>query len=121
MRAGIYVAAALGAASLSGAALAQKGANQFDGNWSVQVLTEKGDCEKVYRYPIIVQNGAIRYGGPEGFAASGGVSPNGAVRGSISRGDRRADVTGRISGASGGGTWKTSTGCSGNWNAEKRG
>ena len=121
MRLALLIALAGSVATISGGALAQKASNKHDGNWSVQVLTEKGDCEKVYRYPIIVQNGAIRYGGSEAFNASGGVSANGSVRGSISRGDQRAEVTGRISGASGGGTWCTSTGCSGNWNAEKRG
>jgi hypothetical protein len=108
------------ATSISGAALAQK-SNSFDGNWSVEVITQKGDCEKAYRYPITVQNGAIRYGGPEAFNASGSISQSGAVKGSISRGEQRADVTGKVSGTSGGGTWKTSTGCSGSWNASKRG
>jgi hypothetical protein len=84
---GIYLVAAGAAATLSGAALAQKASNQFDGNWSVQVLTEKGDCEKVYRYPIIVQNGASATAGRKVSRPSGGVSPNGAVKGSISRGD----------------------------------
>ena len=120
MRAGLYFAAALSAAFMSGTALAQK-ASQFDGNWSVQVLTDKGDCERVYRYPIIVQNGAIRYGGSESFNASGGISNSGAVKGAISRGEQRAQVTGRVSGSRGNGTWQTSTGCSGVWNADKRG
>lgn len=120
MRLALYLAVATAATSLSGAALAQK-SNTFDGNWSVEVITQKGDCERAYRYPIKVQNGAIRYGGPEAFNASGTVGQNGSVKGAISRGEQRAEVTGRVSGASGGGTWRTSTGCSGNWNAEKRG
>ena len=106
MRRELTLALALGAATLSGPALAQtaKAPGKFDGNWSVQVLTEKGDCEKVYRYPIKVQAGAISYGGTEDFTASGGVSPNGAVRGKISRSNAGAEVTGRVSGTTGTGT-----------------
>ena len=115
------ISVALVACGLSVPALAQTAPNKFDGNWSVEVITRQGECDKVYRYPIIVQNGAIRYGGREAFSASGGVSGSGAVNGTISRGEQRAQVTGRISGASGNGTWKTSTGCSGVWNADKRG
>ncbi len=120
MRLALIAAIALGAATISSAALSQK-ANPHDGNWSVEVITQKGECDRAYRYPIIVQNGAIRYGGPEAFNASGGVSSNGAVRGTISRGEQRAQVTGRVAGTRGNGTWQTSTGCSGVWNADKRG
>jgi hypothetical protein len=115
----LALAVAIGSALGSTSATAQT--RKFDGQWSVQVLTDKGDCEKVYRYPVVIQNGAVRYGGAEDFAASGSVGANGAIRGSITRDDLRADVTGRLSGKSGGGTWRTTGGCSGNWNAEKRG
>jgi hypothetical protein len=120
LRLALTAAIALGAATISGAALSQKG-NPHDGNWSVEVITQKGDCDKAYRYPITVQNGAIRYGGSEAFNASGGITSAGAVKGSISRGEQRAQVTGRVSGTRGNGTWQTSTGCSGVWNADKRG
>jgi hypothetical protein len=115
----LVFALAVGAAS--GPLWAKPQGGQFDGHWSVQVLTAKGECEKVYRYPIVIQNGAVRYGGPENFAASGSVGANGAIRGSVARDDLRADVTGRLSGNAGAGTWRTTAGCSGNWNAEKRG
>jgi hypothetical protein len=120
LRLALTAALAFGAATISGAALAQKGGNTFDGSWSVEVITRKGDCS-TYRYPIVVQNGAIRYGGSESFNASGGISPSGAVKGTISRGEQRAEVTGRVAGTSGSGTWQTSGGCSGVWNADKRG
>jgi hypothetical protein len=107
--------------SLPATGWAKPQAGQFDGQWSVEVLTRKGDCDKAYRYPVAIQNGALRYGGPEAFNASGSVGANGAVRGSISRDTLRANVTGRLSGGAGAGTWHTSGGCSGNWNAEKRG
>lgn len=78
---------AVGGALGSGDAVAQ---GAFHGAWSVEVITEKGDCDKAYRYPVIVQNGRVRYGGSEAFEASGTVSASGAVQGSISRGSDRA-------------------------------
>ena len=97
--------------------------NRFDGNWSVEVVTEQGACDRAYRYAIVVQNGRARYGGPENFNVNGQVGPNGSVAASISRGQDRANVSGRLSGPAGRGTWSTSGGrvCSGYWNAEKRG
>jgi hypothetical protein len=96
---------------------------RFDGNWSVEVVTQQGACDRAYRYSVIIQNGQARYGGPEQFKVNGRVQPNGSVSASISRGQDRANVTGRLSGSNGTGTWSTSGGrvCSGNWNAEKRG
>ncbi len=116
-------AAASAAVFMCGAVGARAQTNAYDGTWSVQVLTDRGDCDRAYRYPVIVQNGRIRYGGPEAFTANGQVAPNGAVRGSIARGEERAYVTGRLGGPFGQGTWTTSgsRACSGRWNAEKRG
>jgi hypothetical protein len=115
----------LGAAAAVGVSLAPPAvaqSNRFDGTWSVEVVTEQGACDRAYRYSVIVQNGRARYGGPERFDISGQVQSNGAVAASISRGQDRANVRGRLSGNRGSGTWSTSGGrsCSGNWNAEKR-
>jgi hypothetical protein len=95
---------------------------RFDGTWSVEVVTDKGACDRAYRYSVILDNGSARYGGPEAFNVEGRVQPNGAVRASIARGTDRADVTGRLSGTFGTGTWRTSGNrqCSGTWNAERR-
>ncbi|WP_134497555.1 hypothetical protein [Microvirga pakistanensis] len=114
-------AAALAAFVLAPAAQAQT--NRFDGRWSVEVVTEQGACDRAYRYSVIVENGRARYGGPEQFNVNGRVQPNGSVSASISRGQDRANVTGRLAGNAGRGTWNTSGGrtCSGYWNAEKRG
>lgn len=97
--------------------------NAFDGAWSVEVITERGDCDRAYRYAIVVENGRARYGGPENFDVNGQIQRDGAVRASIVRGQDRADVTGRLAGNRGRGTWTTSGGraCSGSWNAERRG
>jgi hypothetical protein len=116
-RLGYAVAAALLAVP------AQAQVRPFDGNWSVEIITDQGDCDRAYRYSIRVENGRVRYDGPEAFEVTGQVRPTGAVTGSIARGNNRATVTGRLRGAVGSGTWRASGSreCSGRWNAEKRG
>jgi hypothetical protein len=96
---------------------------RFDGTWSVEVVTEQGSCDRAYRYSVIVENGRARYGGRENFQVNGRVQPNGAVNASISRGQDRAEVRGRLSDGTGRGNWATrgSRTCSGYWNAERRG
>ena len=102
------------------AALAQQ---RFDGSWSVQVVTERGDCDRAYRYAVVVENGRVRYGGQEAFQVSGRVAADGSVQGSIARGQDRANVRGRLAASTGSGTWTTSgsRNCAGHWTAEKRG
>src|SRR5258708_1817760 len=51
----------------------------FDGQWSVLIVTEKGTCDRAYRYPIKIQNGSVDYAGSASFNVSGKVGPNGAV------------------------------------------
>ena len=103
---------------------AQAQTNKFDGRWSVEVITESGGCDKAYRYSILIEDGKARYGGREAFTVTGQVAANGAVTGAISHGQDKAEVTGRLDGTLGVGTWTaagTSRTCKGRWNAEKRG
>lgn len=96
---------------------------QFDGRWSVLVVTERGECDKAYRYPVAIENGRVRYAGEAAFTINGQVGRNGAVQGSIASGSNRADVRGKLAGEAGSGSW-TITGartCAGSWSAEKRG
>jgi hypothetical protein len=97
--------------------------DRFDGAWSVVVLTERGNCSPSYQFPILIEEGRARYGGPGGVAVSGSVAANGAVRGSIGASGASVNVAGRLSGGSGGGTWTAggALACSGRWQAEKRG
>lgn len=114
---------ALGASLLAPLPARSQGASQFNGNWSVQVVTAQGDCDRAYRYAIAIDNGRVRYTGGAGFTINGSVAGNGAVRGNISREGVNVAINGRLAGASGGGTWQATGGrsCSGNWNAERRG
>ncbi len=116
----IALAFASGAAlTLVGSAVSAQ--QQFDGNWSVDVITERGSCSKAYRFPMVIQNGQVRYSGPLDIGVAVAVASSGVVQGNVGRGAVQAAVMGRLSGRSGSGTW-TGTGslnCSGQWQAEK--
>jgi hypothetical protein len=122
MRFSRFTVAAAGLAflALGGAAEAQQ---KFDGRWSVLLETQSGECDRAYRYPVAIENGVVRYAGDAGFNVSGRVAGNGTVQGSVSSGQTRANVKGRLAGTAGSGSWTISGSrtCSGNWSAEKRG
>jgi hypothetical protein len=112
--------AAMFASAMTKPAAAQA---NFDGQWSVLVVTEAGECDRAYRYALRIDHGVVRYDGEVGIDLTGRVERNGRVLVSISRGAQSAAGTGRLSGAIGTGTWsgKSSTGqCSGTWEAERR-
>jgi hypothetical protein len=96
----------------------------YNGSWSVLIVTERGPCDRAYRYPVRVTDGRVTYGGQADFNVSGRVMRNGAVNVSVSRGGQRAAGSGRLAGTTGSGTWRGGSGsdaCSGSWTAEKRG
>ena len=96
----------------------------YNGTWSVLIVTDRGPCDRAYRYPVRVTNGRVTYAGQADFDVAGRVSSNGAVNVSVSKGDQRARGSGRLDGTSGSGTWRGGNGgdeCSGSWTAEKRG
>ena len=114
--------ASCGATLLSPAASAARGAD-FDGNWSVLVITRSGSCDPAYRYGVTVENGDVRYRGESGVDVRGNVDDRGRVRVVIGRGDQSAEGTGRLTTAGGSGTWSgrsTGSRCSGVWEAERR-
>src|SRR5919206_498613 len=114
--------AALGilAATVPASAPAAAHAN-FDGEWSVLIVTEKGTCDRAYRYPVKIENGSVGYAGSASFNVTGKVGANGAVTVTVSRGSQSATGTGRMSGTDGSGTWTAASGeCSGTWTAERR-
>ena len=96
-------------------------AKNFDGGWSVLIVTEKGTCDRAYRYPVKIENGTVGYAGSASFNVTGKVGQNGAVTVTVSRGSNSATGTGRMSGTDGSGTWTAASGeCSGTWTAERR-
>jgi hypothetical protein len=95
--------------------------SNFDGQWSVLIVTEKGTCDRAYRYPVKISNGSVGYAGENSFNVSGKVNDNGAVIVTVSHGDKSATGTGRMSGTDGYGIWQAKSGeCSGTWTAERR-
>ncbi len=110
--------ALIGGAALVGAATAQA-KPAYDGTWSVLIVTERGACDRAYRYPVRITNGQVGYAGQADFTVSGKVGPNGAVTVRVSRGSQSASGSGRLSSTGGSGTWSGGE-CSGTWTAEKR-
>lgn len=93
----------------------------FDGHWSVLIVTEKGTCDRAYRYPVRIRNGSVGYAGEASFNVTGKVGANGAVTVTVSRGNQSASGSGRLSSSDGSGRWATGGGeCSGTWTAERR-
>ncbi len=99
--------------------------NKFDGNWSIEVNTLDGPCDRAYRYGLRIYRGEAVYPGAD-VSIRGRVAANGVVRGVISRGSDSAQVAGRLSpNGTGGGSWgsvgNSPISCSGSWSARKRG
>jgi len=117
----IFAALLLGSAA-AGAPPAALAADQ-DGSWSVLIITEKGDCDRAYRYAVKIANGHASYQGDASIDMTGTVAPNGAVKVSIRLGSKGADGSGRLSGQTGAGTWHSvgsNASCAGRWEAERR-
>jgi hypothetical protein len=115
-------ALALTALSFAGAlsAIAPAAATpNYDGLWSVVIVTQKGTCDRAYRYPVRISNGAVQNDGPSLINVSGKVGGNGAVTVLVSAGDKSASGTGKLSGKAGGGKWSGGE-CAGIWEAERR-
>jgi hypothetical protein len=119
----IFAIAAI--STLAGVALAPTGASAMpvnhDGGWAVQITTTRGTCSSGVGFSVEVRNGVVQAVG--GVDVRGNVAPNGATRVSITAGSQSANGSGRLSGNSGGGTWKgvgSQGACSGNWSATRR-
>jgi len=117
-RAAWALIAILFAGALGAAAPAAATAN-YDGLWSVVIVTEKGSCDRAYRYPVRISNGAVQNDGPSLINVSGKVGGNGMVTVLVSAGYKTASGTGRLSGKAGGGKWSGGA-CAGTWEAERR-
>jgi len=92
----------------------------YDGLWSVLVMTQKGDCDPAYRYPIRISNGQLVNAGDNAFTITGKVAPTGAISVTVSAGGKSANGQGHLAADEGGGSW-TGGECSGQWTAERRG
>src|SRR5438105_915583 len=113
-------ALALSLAGAFAAAVPATSAPNYDGLWSVVIVTQKGTCDRAYRYPIRIARGTLLNAGDTPINISGKVGGNGAVTVNVSYGSKSASGYGRLSGTNGAGSW-TGGDCSGIWEAERRG
>ena len=95
-----FVAAAATVASTASFAMPR-----YDGTWSVLVMTQKGDCDPGYRYPIRIANGQLVNAGDNAFTITGKVADTGAITVTVSAGGKSATGFGRLAGNEGGGQW----------------
>ena len=117
-----HEAAARAARPVRSAPAAAASVAQFDGNWSVSIITDSGSCDRGYRYALHIADGRIYYDNP-GFSVNGVVNSRGQVSVTVGAGGQTASGVGRLSRDYGEGTWigrSASDQCSGHWEAERR-
>jgi hypothetical protein len=120
-RRGLLAAAALATVAAVAVLRPAEAVPNYDGIWSVVIVTQQGICDPSYRYPIRISRGALGNAGNAQVSISGKVAKNGAVVVYVSAGDKTATGTGRLAGKTGGGSWSGGNGaCSGIWQAERR-
>ena len=115
------LAGLLFAATLAPAPAAAR--TNYDGNWSVLIVTNSGSCDRGYRYGLSIRNGKVFYGGSAAVNVDGRVSPNGYVQVRVWAGSQSANGAGRLSRNYGSGRWRgagSAATCSGTWTAERR-
>jgi hypothetical protein len=117
--AAIAIASAIVASAII-ASTASFAVPRYDGLWSVSIVTEKGDCDRGYRYPIRIANGLLANAGDSPFTITGRVGGAGAITVTVSGGGRSATGSGRLAGNMGMGSWIGGS-CSGSWTAERHG
>jgi len=116
-----FAAAAIVATSVVPASAPAFAKSSYDGQWSVLIVTQKGTCDRAYRYPVKIDNGAVGYAGDAAFTVSGKVGDNGAVIVRVARGNQSANGQGKLSATEGSGQWIAGSGeCAGTWTAERR-
>ena len=78
----LFALAVLAAAMLTAVimlATSAKAGSAFDGAWRVTIITQSGNCDPAYSYPVKVESGRVSYSGDGSFDISGHVGDAGAV------------------------------------------
>lgn len=94
--------------------------SRFDGAWNIVFVTQRGACDPSYNFQVQITNGVLWH--PNLRRLRGHVAPSGAVSASVAVEQRYAVGSGRLSYATGRGTWRGwsgSTACSGYWIAQR--
>jgi hypothetical protein len=92
----------------------------YDGSWNLVFVTQRGACDPTYNFTVNIINGVVTH--PNLVRFRGYVARSGAVRASVAVQDKYASGSGRLSSASGRGTWSGYGGtsrCSGYWTAQR--
>jgi hypothetical protein len=95
----------------------------FDGRWSVVIITDAGTCDRAYRYGVRISGGRILYEGDSAAVINGQVDARGNVVVNLRYGQSSASGSGHLTESDGEGRWQgasTSSSCSGRWEAERR-
>jgi hypothetical protein len=95
-----------------------------DGAWAIEVVTERGGCEQLSRYYVVVDGDAVRLRSPFGETSQapiGLMRKDGRIDATLGQTDDPVSVTGRLGAASGQGRWLApARDCAGRWSAQKR-
>jgi hypothetical protein len=119
IRALAITGALLLASTPSDAARRPASRSSYDGQWSVAIYTQRGDCGAV-RAALRIIGGRV-YAVDQSYQANGAVGAGGAIRVTVASGGRSASGSGRLSRTTGSGRWRSSGGeCLGTWSAERR-
>jgi hypothetical protein len=100
---------------MAGAAQAR---SAYDGSWDLVFMTQRGACDASYNFTVNIADGFVS--NPNLVRLKGYVTRSGAVRASVIVQDKYASGWGKLSSASGRGTWNGRAGnarCSGYWTA----
>jgi hypothetical protein len=92
----------------------------YDGSWDMVFVTQRGACDSSYSFTVDVTNGIVTH--PNLVRFRGFVAKSGAVRASVTVQDKYAAGAGKLSAATGRGTWSGRSGsarCSGYWTAQR--
>ena len=119
----LFAALAAAAAVAAPAAARAAARTNYDGNWSVLIVTNSGPCDRGYRYGLSIRDGRVFYEGSAAVNVDGRVAPNGRVQVRVWAGSQSASGAGRLSTNYGSGTWRgagSSSSCEGSWSAERR-
>jgi len=95
----------------------------FDGNWSVLIVTNSGPCDRAHRFGLSIYKGNVSYNGSAAVSVDGRVSGNGSVRVRVLAGSQSASGAGRLSRDHGRGQWRgtgSSGSCTGSWTAQRQ-
>ena len=94
-----------------------------DGSWALEIMTERGECEPLYRYYIVIEGRAVRVRSSFGETSEplGLLRADGRVNATLGDADDSVSVKGRLGASSGTGTWSApARRCAGRWTAATR-